>query len=213
MPLLCRMMETYHYTNIKCKLLETNAKRLCLFAILIFCSCTQHRLIKSMEQFMGQHIIISSDWNAIWNGRDTIMPDLFSEAPIKLIVWYDSLGCASCEVSRMYAWDNITAHAEAFSQWFSIYYLFTPKKEDLHKLRIAINGSIFDYPVFIDQDATFVKQNPNLPKNKQLHSFLLDKNNKVVLVGNPLYNPALWDLYKRTIQSMIINDGELPLKD
>jgi len=38
----------------------------------------------------------------------------------------------------------------------------------------------------------------------------LDKDNRVVLVGNPLHNPPLWELYKRTIQKMIDNDGVFP---
>ena len=84
--------------------------------------------------------------------------------------------------------------------------------KDAQRVSIALKVNQLDYPVFIDQYATFVHQNPNLPKNQQLHSFLLDKNNRVVLVGNPLYNPALWALYKRTIQEMIDNDGVLPEK-
>ena len=32
--------------------------------------------------------------------------------------------------------------------------------------------------------------------------FLLDKDNKVVMIGNPTLNPAIWDLYKQTVMAV-----------
>jgi len=158
---------------------------------------------------MGQKITISSDLNVVWNGKDTVLTD-FTKAPAKLVVWTDSLGCTSCRASKMSEWNSIIVYADSIAQWFNIIFLFTPKKEDIDRVNIALKADKFDYPVFVDQNANFVKQNPKLPKNRQLHSFLLDKNNKVVMVGSPLYNPALWALYKTTIQRMMDNSGVLP---
>jgi hypothetical protein len=39
---------------------------------------------------------------------------------------------------------------------------------------------------------------------------LLDKNGKVVLVGDPVNNPALWEFCKTTITTLIENDGTMP---
>ncbi|MCL2502971.1 MAG: hypothetical protein FWE99_07560 [Bacteroidales bacterium] len=177
--------------------------------VLLLFSCSGNRLTKSVEQFMGQQIVLSADWNAVYKGRDTVLTG-FIEAPVKLVVWYDSLGCGSCEVGKMHEWNKITAYADSLAPWFSIVYLFTPRRADLRSVDRAVKIDKFDYPVFIDKDATFIQQNPKLPKNRQLHSFLLDKNNRVVMVGNPLHNPTLWALYKTTIQKMMNNNGVLP---
>ena len=185
-----------------------NMRFIYVVLLLLFCSCANNRLVKDVEKFMGRQITLSEDWRVVWKGKDTVLTG-FMEVPVKLIVWYDSLGCASCEASKMYVWNDIVTEADSLSP-FRIIYLFTPKKEDLLKISITLKADRLDYPVFIDQNATFVRQNPNLPKNKQLHSFLLDKDNKVVMVGSPLFNPALWRLYKNTIQTMIDNDGVLP---
>jgi hypothetical protein len=158
---------------------------------------------------MGQHFILSSDLSAIRKGKDMSQTNI-SEVPVKLVVWYDSLSCGSCEVSRMYAWNEITAYADSLSQWFNILFIFTPKRGDLQRINETLLYNTFDYPVILDRNSTFVKLNPKLPKNRKLHTFLLDKENRVVLVGSPLYNPTLWELYKRTIQMMIDNDGVLP---
>ena len=182
---------------------------LAIFIVVLIASCTNDRLAKEMEQFMGRQITVPTDLNAVWNGRDTVLAD-FTKVPIKLVIWYDSLLCNSCQISKMSVWNAKVAYADSLAQWFSIIYLFTPKKEEANKINIALKADKFDYPIFIDQNGTFVKQNPNLPKSRELHSFLLDKNNRVKLVGSPLYKPALWKLYKHTIQAMIDNDGVLP---
>ena len=183
-------------------------KYLYILPILIFCSCANNRLVKDVTQFMGTQIILSPDLSAVWKGRDTVLTD-FTKVPIKLVVYHDSLICSTCQMGKMYEWEEIAAYADSLSQWFSIIYLFTPKKEDMFKVNMLLRADNFDYPIFIDQHATFVKQNPKLPKNRQLYSFLLDKNNKVVMVGNPLHNPTLWNLYKKNIQKMIENNGIL----
>ncbi|MDR3093410.1 MAG: hypothetical protein LBU62_02055, partial [Bacteroidales bacterium] len=58
-------------------------------------------------------------------------------------------------------------------------------------------------PVYIDKESFFHKKNPNIPSDERMHTFLLDENNKVVLVGSPIRNEMLWELYKELIQSQI----------
>jgi len=186
------------------------------FALVIFTllllSCTNNRLAKDVYGFMGQEITLSMDWEAVWRGKDTVLTG-FAEAPVKLVVWYDSLLCGSCEVVNISAWSSIVTEADSLLPHFKIVYLFTPKRDDFRSVNIALKADKLDYPVFIDQRGGFVKQNPKLPKNRRLHTFLLDRNNKVVMMGSPLHNPFLWDLYKKTIRQMIANDGILPANE
>jgi hypothetical protein len=39
----------------------------------------------------------------------------------------------------------------------------------------------------------------NFPQEREYQCFLLDKQNRVVMVGNPVYNHAIWELYKKII--------------
>ena len=204
------------YLRLGCSIFQSIFMRFSLFISFIvpflFISCTDKRVEKDLKRIMGQQITLSSDWSTIFEGKDTVLTS-FTDVPIKLVIWYDSFSCGACEASKMSMWRNMVAYADSLAQWFSIIYLFSPRKIDLYRVIMTLKAEEFNYPVFIDQTADFVKQNPNLPPNPQLHSFLLDKNNRVVLVGNPLYNPSLWALYKRTIQTMIANDGLLPVPE
>ena len=178
-----------------------------LFALFLLCSCGEKRIAKEMEKFSGQQIILPANLTKL-GSEDTLLANL-TEVPIKLIVWYDSRDCVLCEATSMYEWDHIAKSVDSLTQWFRMAFIFTPKEENLRQVRISLRPYRFKYNIFVDQSATFSKQN-KLPRNRLLHTFLLDKNNKVVLVGNPQRNPSLWRLYKRTIQTMIANDGVLP---
>jgi len=77
------------------------------------------------------------------------------------------------------------------------------------EVRRALQFYNFEWPVFIDSSQEFIALNPELPEIKHLHTFLLDQNNRVVLIGEPLHNPELWRLYVSTIMELINNDGVL----
>ena len=42
----------------------------------------------------------------------------------------------------------------------------------------------------------------------RFQSFLLDRNNRIVLIGNPLNGDAMWELFKSTLENMLAHDGE-----
>jgi len=190
-------------------MLKLNKKLFFISFLFFLCSCTNNRLVRDVGKFMNQQITLPESMSVVWRGKDTIMTN-YSTSFIKLIIWYDSLRCISCEANKINEWREIIAYTDSLDKWLSIIYLFTPRKNDIYKVKMALKSDKLDYPIFIDQHLIFVKQNPKLPKNRELHSFLLDKDNRVVLIGNPLHAPPVWNLYKKTIQTLIDNDGVLP---
>ena len=52
----------------------------------------------------------------------------------------------------------------------------------------------FEYPVIFDTNNEFQKSN-NLAQNNIFHTMLLNKSNKVILIGNPINNTKLKELY------------------
>ncbi len=71
---------------------------------------------------------------------------------------------------------------------------------------------MYDRPNLLlwDSTAAFICSNPVVPQNELYHTFLLDRDDRVVLVGSPVGNPRMWDLYKRTIEKLIENGGRMP---
>ncbi len=56
----------------------------------------------------------------------------------------------------------------------------------------------YDYPVHLDKENVFSIIN-GLSDNMSIHSFLLDKYNKVLAIGNPVLNNKIISLYKSII--------------
>ena len=63
------------------------------------------------------------------------------------------------------------------------------------------------YPVYVDKENLFQTSNPSIPDDSRYHTFLLDRNNRVVLVGNPLASNAMRSLFRKTLDNMLANDG------
>ena len=77
-------------------------------------------------------------------------------------------------------------------------FIFQPKKSDEQELQSIFMQNGFRHPVFIDRDDEIDRIN-KFPSNPEYQCFLLDKDNKVLLVGNPALISGIWILYKRVI--------------
>ena len=67
---------------------------LAFFVVSLLCSCINKQLVKEIEEFKGQQVTVPKDCHTIWKGKDTLLFK-FSDAPVKMVVWFDSLSCAS----------------------------------------------------------------------------------------------------------------------
>ena len=72
---------------------------------------------------------------------------------------------------------------------------------------------MFDYPILLDTLREFEKLNPHLPKNRALHTFLLDENNNVILVGNPLHNKKIEEMFYKIVEEKLGTSQQSPAKE
>jgi len=64
------------------------------------------------------------------------------------------------------------------------------------------SGLQFDYPYFEDFGQKYIIEN-KFPKEKQYQTFLLNESNKVILIGNPIINESISNLFLKTIEKEI----------
>lgn len=168
------------------------------FVLFSLFSCNRGNVGKQLENFVGMEVVLPKGMQGNLQGRDTLLS--VPDAPMRLVVWFDSLGCSSCRINRMHEWNDVVQFAEGMGDRFDPVFIFSPKAADRHSVRIALRTAFFEYPVYIDEDGMFPKNNPQLPTDERMHTFLLNADNKVVLVGSPVGNEALWELYKEQIR-------------
>ncbi|NBJ09112.1 DUF1573 domain-containing protein [Alistipes sp. Z76] len=61
-----------------------------------------------------------------------------------------------------------------------------------------LRNNLFNYPVAIDSAQYFKKHN-KLSCNSSVHTFLVDNENKILAIGNPVINPKIQTLYRNII--------------
>ena len=87
-------------------------------------------------------------------------------------------------------------------------FVFHPK--DTTELYDKLKLYDSDLPVWVDAKGEFSQVNA-LPDNLLFHVFLLNRDNRVMLVGSPIGNPKMWKLYENTI-ARLKTGGDLVLK-
>jgi len=58
-----------------------------------------------------------------------------------------------------------------------------------------------DFPVYLDKKHSFVNLNKHIDFSDPFFNvFLLDENNQIQLIGDPVNNTELWNLYRLAIE-------------
>ena len=159
-----------------------------LLCLVLLSGCADKSLEHKVEKMIGRQIVFPENLQPVIDGRPMPNTDLMS-ANAKLFMWYDSTGCTTCKIKQhMEKWYDMVDYANKIgNDKLKVVFLFTPKITDI----IEPSLRAFKYPVYIDKGSEFSNLNSDLPEEEFLHSFLLDKDNKIVLVGNPLLNESL----------------------
>lgn len=182
-----------------------------LMVIIVFASsCENMRIAHEIKSFAGSAITVPKGLKIKCGGVDTTFQYTQIQTLAKMIVWHDNMACSSCRMKKIDEWNNIVAYSRDSIIGFEPLFIFSPNKDNLYNFELEINIADFDYPILVDYENSFYDVNPHIPQDNKFHVFLIDKNNKVVLIGNPLHNQKLWVLYKQTINKLIANGGVLP---
>ncbi len=172
--------------------------------ILVFFACgNRQKIVEELSQLQSKSIILPQQSRFTIQGKDTVLMDFMKESRLKLLVFIDSSECSSCSVNKMFLWDNLIEYSRKYKGNLKFYFIFSPQKQDKESVQIALTNNAFDYPVFIDSLGEFERWNPHLPKNKALHTFLLDENNNVILVGNPLHNKKIEEMFYKVVEEKL----------
>jgi len=138
-----------------------------------------------------------------WNGKQIILPELKSNygtidsnGVFKLVTRING-DCYPClaQLKNWSAFVNDVSKEHKVSFYIYVYISDTLVYNELNRKEIH-----FNYPVIFDQNDQFKKLN-SLNKNEIFHTMLLDHSNKEIIIGNPIINPKLRELYKQTIRT------------
>ena len=160
-----------------------------IIGLLLAC---QDDALKYTKQWQGREILFPSNTVFTKYAKDTI--DFNIEGKCKLLIYADSVGCSSCKL-KLQEWKTFMSE---FSDTDSVAFIFVvhPKSQDA--ITVLLKSNLFRHPTFIDYNDDTNRIN-HFPNDFLYQTFLLDRNNRVILVGNPILTPSLKPLYKRIL--------------
>lgn len=167
-----------------------------LTMLMVFAACKPDnaRISKSFEDWQGSKVEIPSDLvYTILN--DTIEFNV-NDCDYKVLHYVDSIGCAACKLT-LPAWEQFMSEVMT-NQDISVKLILivnTSKPFDVYN---SLKKYRFKYPIAIDTKNTFSSMN-NLDEDQTTHTFLLNDNNEVVLIGNPVQNNDIKNLYLKEL--------------
>ena len=145
-----------------------------------------------------------------WQGKQILFPEnmvftrfasdttnfVIPTSDYKVLVFVDSIGCTSCKL-QLSRWKEFIRYTDSISQK-NIPFLFFFQFDDQWEIHSLLKRENFDKPICLDRSDSLNQLN-HFPKDIRFQVFLLDKNNKVVVIGNPVHNPNVKELYLEEI--------------
>jgi hypothetical protein len=115
------------------------------------------------------------------------------------IVYVDSTQCTPCAIDGMYAWNVLMDSLRTRKSQVDFVFIVAPRKEQMEKTILSIKSSGLISDVYVDTSYVFNLSNPRLPQEEKFHYFMISKENKIVMVGDILYNPSMRKLFNKII--------------
>lgn len=151
-------------------------------------------IIRLVDEWKDKKILIPPHISLISYGDNLMQRDSICYKDYTVITYVDSLGCISCKL-QLDKWKDFMYDVDSIAKdKISYLFIFHPKKRDKKELIDLLQRTRFIYPVYIDGNDSFNKLN-HFPSDIMFQTFLLDKENKVIAIGNPIYNPKIKELY------------------
>lgn len=165
---------------------------LSLLFLLGGCKSSQDEIKYNIESMMAKPVTIPYRKMLLWT-KDSIQsknPD--TREMFKLVVYMDSAHCTECTLKRMHLWEDFYNIERKYEGRFKVVFIVqASNKSDANVIASAFRHYDIKYPMYIDSTNIFSSLNPHIPSEDMYHVFLTDKNDSVVLVGNPQFNEKI----------------------
>ena len=164
-----------------------------LLAMLISCN-KENRVIEEVKRLQGANISFIDGYK--YDCPDSSLSESAClQSKIKMISYWEDFSCTPCACKVLLKWE------QSFREKIGpdVKYVFIVNSKKNIELISELRKSGFSLPILSYSDKSFgtVNKLNVLARNK---TFLLDDNNRIVVVGEPFGNDKLWDVYIEAIK-------------
>lgn len=157
-----------------------------LATMMLLSSCGKKKFANEILQMQSRPIDMTPCEEAYCYEEGKEVKYNCKDSTYKLVIFIDSLSCSPCFVSHML--DYMGTVVDFDSVGVNTLFIFEPKEEQKESLVSSLKELAYPIRTTVVPNGKFSSANPHLPSSSVLHSFLLNGNNEVMVVGNPMRN-------------------------
>ena len=138
-----------------------------------------------------------------WIGKEILFPDSMMTvtgemiapptADFTIVSYYDSTGCTGCRMKLPF-WNEFMNRVDSVRGDNSVELVMVAATDNLKELKHLVKLNSFSGNMVSDQDDSFNRLN-SFPEDAALQTFLLDRDRRVIAMGNPVVNGGIGKLY------------------
>lgn len=171
----------------------------------LICACNSQKqeLQEKVEKLRSKAINIPYDRMGCWTNDSIRVISPWNKAKLKLVHYIDSATCSTCYLQKAAINEFICNLEESSNNEFYNVFIISPDNKDRKRLKTDFNEKLTPQTIFVDTANVFTEVNPNIPSELMYHTFLLDENNKVILVGNPIANEKIGNMLQDVVEKKL----------
>lgn len=142
-----------------------------------------------------------------WQCKEILLPETMvdfmtgdtidlSETDFTILTFVDSAGCAGCQM-KLTLWNEFLPALDSVASNANFNALLMVNAND-DELTNRINRDEYTYPIINDTTGKYYRFN-HLPEDDMFRTFLIDRNRRVIAIGNPILSNSVADLYRAII--------------
>ena len=114
-----------------------------------------------------------------------------------LLSYIEEKDCSSCEVSRLTRMEK--SYIDVYPD-VEFVYIIGVKVEECEYMYRKLCDARVEGTVYLDTCNAFLSANPQFPSSPLLHTFVMDRHGKILLVGNPFNGERMKSIFDAIVE-------------
>lgn len=162
-------------------------------------SACRGRVADTVHEMLSKKVVVdTADMTSLVPKRD--LYGTIENPRYTLIIYFNDASCTTCEATKLNDWHKLLRDIYDKYHSVSACFIFAPRDDSKEQLEDILQEQQFGHVVYVDNKNNFEKNNIWLPKQALYHTFLIDADGRIVLVGNPLHNQSIYQLFVEIVK-------------
>lgn len=176
---------------------------LSMCVLLIFTACdSRYGTIEGLMSQMKETPVNLCQDSMVCLIHDSIVGDFNKHNKMTMVVYSDTSDCSMCYINHLDQWNELLPLEKKY-KGLRFVFIIEARSNEQKSLLNNLTGCNLNHTIYVDNSYSFRRNNSNIPEDAAFHTFLLDENNKVILVGNPLHNEKIEKLFYKIIDEKL----------